>query len=141
MPSSLPPSMPEKSDRSAVLRRVSDAGCVYPLEAFEFVQCGLAHTVRQVHGPSSPSNTACRHVNGRQLCLGLRDYARLRWGQLAGLVLSRWNLNTTLDFGRIVFSLVDSGVLKTTEQDSLEDFRDVYDISAIDADYRIGGKL
>lgn len=136
----MPPPLPEKSDRSAVLRRVSDAMSVYPIEAFEFVQCGLAHTVRQVHGPSSPSTNPCRHVNGRQLCLGLRDYARLRWGQLAGVVLGRWNMNSTLDFGRIVFSLVDAGILKTTEEDSLEDFRDVYDFEGLDADYQIGGK-
>jgi uncharacterized repeat protein (TIGR04138 family) len=135
----MPPSLPEKNDRALRVRRtITGAPSAYPLEAFEFVQCGLAHTVRQTHGPTAVNQaTTCRHVTGRQLCLGLREYAYLRWGRLAGIVLARWNLTSTLDFGKIVFSLVDAGVLKTTEQDSIEDFRDVYDFGTFDSDYQI----
>jgi uncharacterized repeat protein (TIGR04138 family) len=42
-------------------------------------------------------------------------------------VLRRWNIHSTTDFGRIVFALVDNGFLQKTEQDRIEDFRDVFD--------------
>lgn len=70
-----------------------------------------------------------RHVSGHDLCWGLRDYARQRWGPLAQLVLNRWNIDTTLDFGRIVFALVDNDMLQKELDDTLEDFRDVYDFN------------
>jgi uncharacterized repeat protein (TIGR04138 family) len=60
---------------------------------------------------------------------------------LADTVLQKWNLNRTLDFGRIVFTLVEAGVLKTTQEDSLEDFRDVYDLASLHVGYRIESKI
>ena len=48
----------------------------YPPEAFEFVREGLEYTVHAIHGPPSDlSDGEDRHVNGRQLSLGLRDHA------------------------------------------------------------------
>ena len=48
----------------------------YPQEAFQFVRDGLQHTVKTLHGGEGrggedPAKTD-RHVNGQQLCLGLR---------------------------------------------------------------------
>ena len=80
----------------------------------------------------------CRHVSGADLCEGLRELALHRWGMLARTVLTRWNVRRTLDFGRIVFALVDSGWMQSTADDSLEDFREVFDFkSAFDTEYRI----
>lgn len=81
-----------------------------------------------VHGSEPADLEACdnHHVSGRQLCLGLRSLAIEKWGRLAGLVLRRWGVTETLDFGRIVFDMVQAGVLRTSEEDSLEDFRDVF---------------
>jgi len=100
----------------------------YPAEAMEFVREGLAHTVRMVHGGElgEPELGEHNHVTGRQLCIGLRTLAVEKWGRLAGLVLRRWGVRETLDFGRIVFDMVESGVLRTSEEDTIEDFRDVY---------------
>jgi uncharacterized repeat protein (TIGR04138 family) len=112
----------------------------YPPQAFDFVQDGLSFTVERIHGqPTEPNQN--RHVSGQQLCMGLRDYALQRWGRMARTVLRRWNINTTLDFGQIVFELVALQKLKTTEQDSLEDFRDVFDFhAAFETGYRIEHK-
>ena len=110
---------------------------VYPEEALNFVQEALGFTVDRIHGQDlKPGKN--RHVSGRELCLGLRDYALARWGKLSRMVLRRWNINSTLDFGRIVFQLVARERLKTTEQDTLEDFRDVFDFhTAFETGYRI----
>ena len=121
----------------------------YPPEAYELVQRGLNHTVRKLFGgqgePGAKGAAATpkatkpatkrpavrpRHVTGQQLCDGLREYVLEQWGLLAGAVLARWHITSTLDFGRIVFALVEANWLQATERDSIEDFRDVYDFAA-----------
>jgi uncharacterized repeat protein (TIGR04138 family) len=137
----MPPS--EEVDRHIVLRRVAEESRIYPVDAFAFVQAGLAFTVQKIHGPlkmqqgkvlAHPS----RHITGQQLCQGLREYALVRWGFLARTVLKRWNLTSTLDFGQIVFSLVRHNEMSVTENDRLEDFKDVFDFkNALETRYRI----
>ena len=57
---------------------------------------------------------------------------------LARTVLRRWNITSTLDFGRMVFAMVDGGLMQKTEEDSVEDFRNVYDFrNAFESDYHI----
>ena len=46
---------------------------------------------------------------------------------LAGAVLRKWNVRSTLDFGNMVYLLVENGLMHKTAEDSLEDFRDVFD--------------
>ena len=70
---------------------------------------------------------ADRHITGQQLCLGLRDFAIDRYGMLAPAVLGHWNIRRTEDFGRIVFAMVQHGLLSKTSDDTLEDFRSIYD--------------
>lgn len=100
----------------------------YPLSAFIFVQRGLDYTVKKVHGePDKKAKPESRHVSGQQLCLGLREYAIQEYGLLARTVLRRWKIQSCQDFGRIVFMMVDAGLMHKTEEDSLEDFMGHYD--------------
>ncbi|MEL6329798.1 MAG: Minf_1886 family protein [Planctomycetota bacterium] len=107
-----------------------DAGPFAP-EACRFVRDGLSHTVRLVHGEGEEIleevEEDSQHVSGQQLCIGLRDYAVHRYGMLAKAVLNRWGLRTTEDFGRVVFAMVDAGLMRKSDEDSLEDFRGVFD--------------
>jgi uncharacterized repeat protein (TIGR04138 family) len=59
--------------------------------------------------------------------MGLRDFAIERYGMMALQVLQGWNVHRTDDFGRIVFGMIDAGLLSKTNRDSAEDFRGVYD--------------
>jgi uncharacterized repeat protein (TIGR04138 family) len=109
----------------------------YPLEAFQFVQAGLNHTVEHVHGPNARQKHEDAHVSGQQLSAGLRDYAILRYGLLARAVLAHWHINRTADFGRIVWAMVESKLMQKTERDALDDFDEVYDFrTAFDAPER-----
>jgi uncharacterized repeat protein (TIGR04138 family) len=109
-----------------LMRRVAGP---FPREAFQFVRDGLAHTVKMVHGEGQTGDETdeTKHISGQQLCLGLRDYAIDRYGRMARLVLDHWGLRSTDDFGRIVFGMVEVGLMRKTEEDSMEDFRAVYD--------------
>jgi uncharacterized repeat protein (TIGR04138 family) len=120
------------------LDEIVDMIGLYPREAYKFVQAGLAHTVEKLHADIADDPEANRHVTGQQLCEGLREFALQEWGLLAHTVLKRWNINTTYDFGRIVFALVEHGHMAKTEDDTVEDFRNVFDFkTAFDRNYRI----
>ena len=110
------------------LERVAEDLGVYPTQAYRFVQEGLAYTVSRVYGEAAKPG-ASRHVTGQQLCHGLRELAEKQWGFLARTVLHRWNITATIDFGRIVFSLARYKAMATTPDDSIEDFRNVYDFT------------
>lgn len=97
----------------------------YPQAAFQFVRDGLQHTVKMVHGGDGP-RAPDRHVDGQQLCIGLRDYAVDRYGLLARMVLFRWGITRTDDFGRIVFAMVEGKLMQATESDTIRDFESVY---------------
>lgn len=105
----------------------------YPQEAFQFVQEGLRHTAEMVHGEAAIKETARghvdpnRHVSGAQLCLGLRDFAIQKYGFLALTVLERWGIRRTDDFGRIVFAMIDGGLLRKSDDDAEADFHAVFD--------------
>ena len=105
----------------------------YPPDAFAFVQEALHLAAVHEHGPepemANPALLGRRHVTGQQLCEALRDLAIQRWGFLARLVLSSWNIHSTLDFGKIVYAMIDNELMQKTEGDCLEDFRDVFDFA------------
>jgi len=68
-----------------------------------------------------------RHVGGQELCWALRECAMQRWGLLASVVLRTWRITRTLDFGNMVYALIESGRLQREPGDRLGDFRDVFD--------------
>ena len=111
----------------------------FSLQAFLFVQRGLDFTVRRAHGELpenadvNPEDTS-RHVTGTMLCMGLRDFAIDQYGLLAKTVLRRWGIRQCEDFGRIVFAMVDAGMMHKTPDDSLEDFQGVFDFGSAFAD-------
>ena len=117
----------------------------YPVQAYAFLNEALAKAVKETYGegeePSAseagpPRETGRQHhVTGKQLCLALRDLAVERWGLLARTVLARWNIHNTIDFGNMVYLLVENNFMRKTEQDDVEDFRDVFDFDqAFNAD-------
>ena len=99
----------------------------YPLEAFMFVREGLNYSVEAVHDDPDSMPEDERHISGQQLCLGLRDLAITKYGLLAPVVFEHWQVRRTCDFGRIVFAMIDAGLMTKTSADTMEDFQAVYD--------------
>ena len=106
------------------------AQTAYPPEAFAFVREGLYLAAKREHGPEpemvNPALAGKRHVSGEQLCGALHDLAIRRWGLLASTVLGSWHIRCTLDFGKIVYAMIDNQLMQRNEGDSQDDFRDVY---------------
>jgi len=59
--------------------------------------------------------------------MGLRDFAIECYGSLAPIVLRHWDVYRTDDFGAIVYHMADLKLLRTSPEDSIEDFRGVFD--------------
>jgi uncharacterized repeat protein (TIGR04138 family) len=110
---------------SEPLRKLALKDGRYSPEAFAFLYESLEHAVRLAgrEGAEGPE----RHVSGQELLAGMRHHAAEVFGPLAGDVWRRWGIQSTLDWGRIVFLLVDAGMLNRQEEDSLEDFRDGFE--------------
>ena len=113
----------DDNDLQAELERIAEADARYKIEAYVFVINALEYTLRKLGRQG--------HVSGRELLEGLKDLAKERFGPTAKMVLEHWGLVKTDDVGEIVFNLVEAKVLGKTDEDSKDDFRDVYDFGDV----------
>jgi uncharacterized repeat protein (TIGR04138 family) len=109
----------------------------YHLDAYVFVFDALRYAHEQLgmgRSPGSMDDTVVadeteedRHISGQQLCEAIRLYAMKQYGGLSKSVLNHWGVQTTGDFGEIVFNLIAIGQMRKTDNDRREDFDSVFD--------------
>lgn len=105
----------------AIPGRYDDRAYLFVLAALEFCQ-----RRRPARG----------HISGGELAWACRDFAQEQFGLVARTVLQCWGIGTTRDIGRVVFELIEAGLLIKHEQDKLEDFASVFDFAeAFDRGY------
>jgi len=120
-------------DPNDVLRRIVREDPRYSLEAYFFVFRALSFAANSLETSDPPT-----HVTGQELLGAIRDLALREFGYLGKLVFNAWGVHSTLDWGRIVFNLVDRELMGTTEGDKLEDFDGGFDFrEAFERDLRI----
>lgn len=111
--------------------KLRDKAGPFPPLAYQFIHAGLQHTAKMVHGELQCAPDLCegesRHITGQQLCMGLRDFALKQYGKLARIVLHNWHIHSTMDFGRMVFAMIDAELMRKQDDDTLEDFQGVFD--------------
>ena len=108
----------------------------YHANAYQFVFAALNYAQEKLG--RDRSSLEAGHISGAELLDGIREMATRHFGLMAKTVLASWGVTTTEDFGRIVFELIESGRMRKTEDDQLEDFIDVYDFTeAFEDDYEI----
>lgn len=91
----------------------------YPAGAYRFMRDALDFTLRQVRQDGQIED---RHVNGKELAEGIRNYALREFGPMVITVFDEWGIHSCRDFGEIVFNLIEARVFGKTEDDSVEDF-------------------
>lgn len=96
----------------------------YQREAYIFLRDALDFTTKQ---QKKLKGAAIRHVAGPELLEGVRQYALKEFGPMALSVLSHWGVNRCEDVGYMVFNLIGAGIFGKTDEDSMEDFKAVYD--------------
>jgi len=101
----------------------------YCAEAYSFVMSALNYTMSKLDEH--------RHISGKELLYGIREYALQQYGPMTRTVLESWGIRETMDFGEIVFNLVDAGIIKRRPEDTKVEFINVYDFkTAFDKPYR-----
>lgn len=117
-------------DFNAIVNLILKEDSRYDRLAYGFVRDGLEHAVKELKKRDSDRAKVSKHVSGRELSEGLRAYALEQFGPLTLTVLQAWGLNSTADFGEVVYNLIEYNVFSKTDSDSREDFSDVYDFEA-----------
>jgi uncharacterized repeat protein (TIGR04138 family) len=95
--------------------------------AYYFLLDALDHTMVSLGRDTKTGEE--RHIGGRELLEGIRDFASDLFGPMASLVFARWGIRGSEDFGEIVFNLVDAGLLSRRAEDSRLDFSDGHDFA------------
>jgi len=72
-----------------------------------------------------------RHVSGQEVLNGMRAHAADLFGPLAAQVWRSWGVREPIDWGHIVFLLVEAGLLNRQETDTIEDFREEFDFDEV----------
>lgn len=98
----------------------------YARDAYIFLRDALDYTTKQ---QKKSKGTNVRHVSGPELLDGVRLYALREFGPMVVTVFESWGIRATVDVGHMVFNLIDAGIFGKTDQDSIEDFRNIYDFN------------
>jgi len=95
----------------------------YHRDAYLFVREALDHTQKAI----TKNIRRVRHVTGRELLEGIREFALAQFGPMTKTVLEEWGVRCGEDFGEVVFNMVEVGWLAKTAKDSRADFQNAYD--------------
>jgi uncharacterized repeat protein (TIGR04138 family) len=104
-----------------VLTRIRSRSDQFDERAYLFVLGAIEHVQARL--------PARRHLAGAEVAWACRDLAWEQFGLLAPAVLSHWGITSTGSVGRVVFALVEAGLLVAQPGDSVDDFTDVYDFA------------
>ena len=96
----------------------------YQRDGYIFLRDALDFTTKQ---HKKVKGVSVRHVSGPELLDGVRQYALKEFGPMVMTVFDSWGIRSSEDIGHMVFNLIGAGVFGKTEQDSIEDFKNVYD--------------
>ena len=114
----------ERAIREKVLARDNR----FALRAYLFIYESLAYTQKRLGRDDRKLDPVQRHVSGKELLDGIRGYSDKLFGPLSPTVFRSWGITNSQDFGRIVFNLVESKLLGKTDDDSIQDFANGFDI-------------
>jgi uncharacterized repeat protein (TIGR04138 family) len=100
----------------------------YQRDAYVFLRDALDFTTKQ---QKKIKGVTVRHVTGPELLDGVRRYALKEFGPMVMTVFDNWGIHSCEDIGNMVFNLIGAGIFGKTEQDSIEDFKNVYDFREV----------
>ena len=113
----------------------------YPPQAYQFVFEALDYTTTMLGKNQHKTTDLDRHVTGKQLMEGIRQYALKHFGFMALAVFNQLGIKEDADFGNIVFNLVESGLMGKTATDCRDDFKNTYDLKRVfDEEFKFDGE-
>jgi uncharacterized repeat protein (TIGR04138 family) len=100
----------------------------YQRDAYVFLRDALDFTTKQ---QKKIKGLSVRHVTGPELLDGARQYALKEFGPMVVTVFDNWGIHSCEDIGNMVFNLIGAGIFGKTDEDSIEDFKNVYDFGEV----------
>jgi uncharacterized repeat protein (TIGR04138 family) len=100
----------------------------YQRDGYIFLRDALDFTTKQ---QKKIKGVTVRHVSGPELLDGVRQYALREFGPMVMTVFDSWGVRSSEDIGNMVFNLIRAGVFGKTEEDSIKDFKNVYDFEDV----------
>lgn len=95
----------------------------YQRDAYIFLRDALDFTTKQ---QKKVKGAVVKHVAGPELLEGVRQYALREFGPMTMSVFSFWGIRRCEDIGQMVFNLIHAGIFGKTEEDTMDDFREIY---------------
>lgn len=109
----------------------------YDGQAYFFLKEALDFTLKRFSDESSGRN---RHVSGKELLEGFRDYSLEQYGPMAATLMDEWGIRHTRDVGNMVFRLIEEQVFGKQDSDKPEDFEGLFDLDqALRSPFIAGG--
>ncbi len=99
----------------------------FSVNAYFFILEALRVTAKEIKRKQTDQS---RHLSGEELSKGIRNYALNCFGCMSYTVMDLWGISKTTDFGEIVYNLIDVGLLGKSGNDSINDFKDLFDFES-----------
>ncbi|MBQ9445316.1 MAG: hypothetical protein IJU61_01900 [Victivallales bacterium] len=115
-----------------IIRKICEEDDSFPPMAYCFVRDSVHKALENIAKAKRElifNDEEPPDIKGADLCRFFRDTLINRFGPCAIDVLDTWNIKKTSDFGKIVYKLISVEILGKSENDSVEDFDDVYDFT------------
>lgn len=116
--------MTRQSQFQAGVRRLLARDARYAEAAYAFVRDAVAEAHKRKARGSARQTV---HVSCPELLEAVRRHALDQFGPLALPVLNEWGIQESIDFGNIVFLMIEEGLLGAGAGDSLAAFQDAFD--------------
>src|SRR6476661_4750680 len=106
-----------------VLNKLVESDPRYHRDAYAFLRDSLEFTQKVI---SKANKNQVRHITGQELLNGIREYALAVYGPMTTTVLEEWGIRSCEDFGNMVFRMIENNLLRKTDQDRPDDFKNGY---------------
>src|SRR5712671_3450170 len=116
----------QKIGFAETLESVVGSDLRYQRDGYIFLRDALDFTTKQ---QKKIKGVSVRHVTGPELLDGVRQYALEEFGPMVMTVFDSWGIRSCEDIGHMVFNLIGAGDFGKTDEDSIEDFKAVYDFN------------
>ena len=87
----------------------------YKLESYIFISEAVNYAVTSLKER--------RHVSASELLTSLRDYAFREYGVISSQVLKDLGIDDAADVGKLVYLMIEVGLLSSSPEDSPDDFK------------------
>jgi uncharacterized repeat protein (TIGR04138 family) len=114
-----------------ILDRIRAIDGRYHERAYLFVLAALEYCQQ--------NRTERGHISGPELAWACRDLAMEQFGLTSKTVFGHWGIHATDDIGKIVFVLIEVGLLMPQDNDRIEDFHAVYNVEEAFEEYPWAG--